>query len=105
MFQTIPVVFVMFQTIPILFVMFQTIPILFVMFQPCSPKHPQFAVVSQLCDSAGINDTHTKYRWRVAAPNGVTSKLTDLETNTFFTVTRVITLDSIYFEGGRYFLA
>ena len=70
-------------------------------FQPCSPKHPQFAVVSQLCVSEGINDTLTKYRWRVAAPNGVSSELKDLETNTFFTKTRVITLDAIYFEGGR----
>ena len=72
-----------------------------IIFQPCNPKHPQFAVVSQFCESEEIDDTLTKYRWRVAAPDGVTAGLRDLETNTFFTSTRGITLDSIYFEGGK----
>lgn len=67
---------------------------------PCNPKHPQFPVVGQFCVSDGIDDSLTKFRWRVAAPNGITADLKDLETNTFFTNTRSISLDSIYFEGG-----
>jgi hypothetical protein len=40
----------------------------------------------------------------VAAPSGgdgVTSDMADVESNTFLTSTRRITLDSIYFGGGE----
>ena len=58
-------------------------------------------MVIQFCESEGIDDSLTKFRWRVAAPDGVIAGLKDLETNTFFTTTRGVTLDSIYFEGGE----
>lgn len=50
-----------------------------------------------------INDTLTQYRWLVSAPtgsDGVTSPLREMDTNTFFTNTKSITLDSIYFQAG-----
>lgn len=50
-----------------------------------------------------INDTLTQYRWLVSAPtgpDGVTSPMREVDTNTFFTNTKSITLDSIYFQAG-----
>ncbi|XP_076467569.1 extracellular matrix protein 3-like [Babylonia areolata] len=70
---------------------------------PCNPKHPQFKDTDPLCQSQGINDTLTLFRWRVAAPtgqDGVTSDMRDVESATFFASTKGITLDSIYFSGG-----
>ncbi|KAL3878630.1 hypothetical protein ACJMK2_030964 [Sinanodonta woodiana] len=70
---------------------------------PCSQKHPNYSVTNQLCEAQEINDTLTKFRWRVSAPSsydGITSDLRDVESNTFFATTRGITLDSIYFGGG-----
>ncbi|XP_013413797.1 FRAS1-related extracellular matrix protein 2-like [Lingula anatina] len=70
---------------------------------PCNPKHPEYYKTGSLCTSEGINDTQTIFRWRVSAPSyldGVTSELNDVSSNTFFTNTHKITLDSIYFSGG-----
>ncbi|XP_033743920.1 LOW QUALITY PROTEIN: extracellular matrix protein 3-like [Pecten maximus] len=70
---------------------------------PCNPKHPDFATTGTLCQSQEINDTLTKFNWRVAppsGPDGVTKPLRQLETSTFFASTRGITLDSIYFNRG-----
>lgn len=72
--------------------------------QSCNPKHPDFAKTGAICKSEGINDTLTRFRWRVSAPSGmdgVSSELRDLESNTFFASTHKITLDSIYFGGGQ----
>ncbi|BFZ14656.1 hypothetical protein BsWGS_17695 [Bradybaena similaris] len=69
----------------------------------CNPRHPNYLKTRALCETEGINDTQTLFRWRVSAPSGqdgVTSDLQDVEANTFFTTTRGITLDSIYFAGG-----
>ncbi|XP_053399449.1 FRAS1-related extracellular matrix protein 2-like isoform X2 [Mercenaria mercenaria] len=68
---------------------------------PCSPKHPKYQEVKQMCSE--IDDTLTKFRWRVGPPkdaSGVAGNMRDLETNTAFTSTRAITLDSIYFTRG-----
>ncbi|KAL8593533.1 hypothetical protein ACOMHN_048747 [Nucella lapillus] len=70
---------------------------------PCNPKHRQFKDTALLCESQGINDTLTLFRWRVAAPtgqDGVTSDMRDVESAAFFASTKGITLDSIYFSGG-----
>lgn len=45
----------------------------------------------------------TQYRWLVSAPagpDGVTSPMREVDTNTFFTNTKSITLDSVYFQAG-----
>lgn len=50
-----------------------------------------------------INDTLTLYRWLVSAPSGndgVTSPMREVDSNTFFTSTKSISLDSIYFQAG-----
>ena len=73
--------------------------------QPCNPKHPDFSKTGELCTAQGINDTKTLFRWRVSAPtgpDGVTSDLHDVTSNTFFASTKTITLDSIYFSSGTW---
>ncbi|XP_071950665.1 extracellular matrix protein 3-like [Antedon mediterranea] len=70
---------------------------------PCNPKHPDFAVTGSICTTEGVNDTMTQFRWMVAAPsaaNGATSPLREVSSNTFFTSTNQLTLDSIYFAPG-----
>uniref|UniRef100_A0A4W4F1X1 Cadherin domain-containing protein n=1 Tax=Electrophorus electricus TaxID=8005 RepID=A0A4W4F1X1_ELEEL len=50
-----------------------------------------------------INNTLTRYRWLVSAPagpDGVTSPMRELDFDTFFTSSKSITLDSIYFQAG-----
>ncbi|XP_033631977.1 extracellular matrix protein 3-like [Asterias rubens] len=67
---------------------------------PCNPKHPDYATTGSICTNEGVNDTLTEFRWLVSAPTtagGVTYPLKDVESNTFFTSTDMITLDSIYF--------
>ncbi|XP_060554877.1 FRAS1-related extracellular matrix protein 2-like isoform X2 [Ruditapes philippinarum] len=68
---------------------------------PCNPKHPKYKEVKQKCSE--IDNKLTKFRWRVGPPedeNGVFGNMRDLETDTAFTSTRGITLDSIYFTRG-----
>ncbi|XP_060078834.1 extracellular matrix protein 3-like [Ylistrum balloti] len=71
---------------------------------PCNPNHPDFAAsTGTLCQTQEINDTLTKFHWRVAppsGPDGVTKPLRELDASTFFASTRGITLDSIYFNRG-----
>lgn len=71
--------------------------------QACNPKHLDFDKTSSICSAENINDTLTQYRWLVSAPagpDGVTSPMREVDTNTFFTNTKSITLDSIYFQAG-----
>ncbi|XP_052795215.1 extracellular matrix protein 3-like isoform X1 [Mya arenaria] len=63
----------------------------------CSPYHPQYLSVQDVCREAGIDDVQTKFRWRVGLAGG---ELFDLDSDTIFTTTRQITLDSIYFKAG-----
>ncbi|XP_076830846.1 FRAS1-related extracellular matrix protein 3 [Brachyhypopomus gauderio] len=69
----------------------------------CNPKHSEFDKTGSICAEENINDTLTQYRWLVSAPSGpdgVTSPMREVDTNTFFTNTKSITLDSIYFQAG-----
>ncbi|XP_059902249.1 FRAS1-related extracellular matrix protein 3 [Gadus macrocephalus] len=69
----------------------------------CNPKYHDFDKTGSICTAEHINDTLTQYRWMVSAPtgsDGVTSPMREVDTNTFFTNTKSITLDSIYFKAG-----
>ncbi|KAM8843174.1 FRAS1-related extracellular matrix protein 3 [Synchiropus picturatus] len=69
----------------------------------CNPKYHDFDKTGSICTAENINDTLTQYRWSVSAPtgsDGVTSPMREVDTNTFFTNTKSITLDSIYFQAG-----
>lgn len=53
--------------------------------------------------SENINNTLTRYRWLVSAPtgpDGVTSPMREVDFDTFFTSSKLITLDSVYFQAG-----
>lgn len=53
--------------------------------------------------SENINNTLTHYRWLVSAPtspDGVTSPMREVDFDTFFTSSKLITLDSVYFQAG-----
>ncbi|XP_069779228.1 FRAS1-related extracellular matrix protein 3 [Narcine bancroftii] len=69
----------------------------------CNPKYSDYDKTGSICSAENINDTLTHYRWLVSAPSGldgVTSPLREVDSNTFFTSTKIITLDSIYFQAG-----
>lgn len=69
----------------------------------CNPKHPEFGTSGQICTDEGLNNTLTQYRWMISAPTsntGVTSPLKQVDSDTFFTSTKMVTLDSIYFGPG-----
>uniref|UniRef100_H3DK22 Fras1 related extracellular matrix 3 n=1 Tax=Tetraodon nigroviridis TaxID=99883 RepID=H3DK22_TETNG len=69
----------------------------------CNPKHLDFDKTASICSAENINDSLTQYRWLVSAPtgpDGVTSPMREVDTNTFFTSTKSITLDSVYFQAG-----
>ncbi|XP_061888272.1 FRAS1-related extracellular matrix protein 3 [Entelurus aequoreus] len=69
----------------------------------CNPKYNDFDKTGSICSAENINDTLTQYRWLVSAPtgsDGVTSPMREVDTNTFFSNTKSITLDSIYFQAG-----
>lgn len=69
----------------------------------CNPKYSDYDKTGSICSAENINDTLTQYRWLVSAPSGrdgVTSPLHEVDSNTFFTSTKMITLDSIYFRAG-----
>ncbi|XP_044133029.1 FRAS1-related extracellular matrix protein 3 [Bufo gargarizans] len=69
----------------------------------CNPKYSEYDKTGSICSAENINDTLTQYRWLVSAPSGsdgVTSPMREVDSNTFFTNTKSITLDSIYFHAG-----
>ncbi|XP_078259348.1 FRAS1-related extracellular matrix protein 2-like [Rhinoraja longicauda] len=69
----------------------------------CNPKYADYDRTGSICGSENINDTLSRYRWLVSAPtghDGVTSPLREVDSNTFFTSSKMITLDSIYFQAG-----
>ncbi|XP_041920491.1 FRAS1-related extracellular matrix protein 2b [Alosa sapidissima] len=69
----------------------------------CNPKYPDFDKTGSICVSESINDTLTRYRWLVSAPtgpDGVTSPMREVDFDTFFTSSKLITLDSVYFQAG-----
>ncbi|NXE46860.1 FREM2 protein, partial [Casuarius casuarius] len=69
----------------------------------CNPKYEDFDKTGSICASESINNTLTQYRWLVSAPtgpDGVTSPMKEIDFDTFFTSSKMITLDSIYFQAG-----
>eukprot|EP00079_Xenopus_tropicalis_P012743 XP_002940127.2 PREDICTED: FRAS1-related extracellular matrix protein 3 [Xenopus tropicalis] len=69
----------------------------------CNPKYYDYDKTGSICAAENINDTLTQYRWLVSAPSGsdgVTSPMREVDSNTFFTDTKSITLDSVYFHAG-----
>ncbi|XP_029455546.1 FRAS1-related extracellular matrix protein 3 isoform X2 [Rhinatrema bivittatum] len=69
----------------------------------CNPKYSDYDKTGSICAAESINDTMTQYRWLVSAPSssdGVTSPMREVDSNTFYTSTKSITLDSIYFHAG-----
>uniref|UniRef100_A0A3Q1JRS7 Calx-beta domain-containing protein n=1 Tax=Anabas testudineus TaxID=64144 RepID=A0A3Q1JRS7_ANATE len=69
----------------------------------CNPKHPDYDKTGSICVSENINNTLTRYRWLVSAPtgpDGVTSPMREVDFDTFFTSSKLITLDSVYFQAG-----
>uniref|UniRef100_H2YPT7 Calx-beta domain-containing protein n=1 Tax=Ciona savignyi TaxID=51511 RepID=H2YPT7_CIOSA len=75
----------------------------FICVSACNPKHSNYKEVSSICESEGLDDSATKFRWLVAPPSaedGVTQPLRDVAQTTFFTDVNRITLDSIYFKPG-----
>ncbi|NXC03213.1 FREM2 protein, partial [Orthonyx spaldingii] len=69
----------------------------------CNPKYEDFDKTGSICASENINNTLTQYRWLVSAPtgpDGVTSPMKEVDFDTFFTSSKMITLDSIYFQAS-----
>ncbi|XP_072514172.1 FRAS1-related extracellular matrix protein 2a [Salminus brasiliensis] len=69
----------------------------------CNPKYPEYDKTGSICMSEHINDTLTRYRWLVSAPtapDGVTSPMREVDFDTFFTSSKRISLDSVYFQAG-----
>ncbi|XP_030887308.1 FRAS1-related extracellular matrix protein 2 [Leptonychotes weddellii] len=74
-----------------------------VCFTACNPKYSDYDKTGSICASENINDTLTRYRWLTSAPagpDGVTSPMREVDFDTFFTSSKMITLDSIYFQPG-----
>ncbi|XP_057694497.1 FRAS1-related extracellular matrix protein 2-like [Corythoichthys intestinalis] len=69
----------------------------------CNLKYPDYHKTGSICVSENINDTLTRYRWLVGAPkgpDGVTGPMREVDFDTFFTSSKLITLDSVYFRAG-----
>ncbi|KAM4627826.1 FRAS1-related extracellular matrix protein 2b [Polymixia lowei] len=69
----------------------------------CNPKYPDYDKTGSICASESINNTLTRYRWLTSAPtgaDGVTSPMREVDFDTFFTSSKIITLDSVYFQAG-----
>uniref|UniRef100_A0A8C4U5I8 FRAS1 related extracellular matrix 3 n=1 Tax=Falco tinnunculus TaxID=100819 RepID=A0A8C4U5I8_FALTI len=69
----------------------------------CNPKYSDYYKTGSICTTENINDTLTMYHWLVSAPSGsdgVTSPMREVDSNTFFSSTKSISLDSIYFQAG-----
>ncbi|KAM9295746.1 LOW QUALITY PROTEIN: FRAS1-related extracellular matrix protein 3 [Morus bassanus] len=69
----------------------------------CNPKYSDYDKTGSICATENINDTLTLYHLLVSAPSGsdgVTSPMREVDSNTFFTSTKSISLDSIYFQAG-----
>lgn len=71
--------------------------------QACDTKYPDYDKTGSICVSEHINNTLTRYRWLISAPagpDGVTSPVREVDFDTFFTSSKMITLDSVYFRAG-----
>lgn len=71
--------------------------------QACNPKYSDYGRTGSICASEGVNDTLTQYRWLTsvpAGPDGVAGPLREVDFDTFFTSSKTITLDAVYFRPG-----
>lgn len=71
--------------------------------QACDTKYADYDKTGSICVSEHINNTLSRYRWLVSAPagpDGVTSPMREVDFDTFFTSSKMITLDSVYFQAG-----
>ncbi|XP_035998935.1 FRAS1-related extracellular matrix protein 2a [Fundulus heteroclitus] len=69
----------------------------------CDTKYPDYDKTGSICVSERINNTLTRYRWLIGAPagpDGVTSPMREVDFDTFFTSSKMITLDSVYFQAA-----
>ncbi|XP_028977079.2 FRAS1-related extracellular matrix protein 2 [Esox lucius] len=69
----------------------------------CNPRYSDYDKTGSICSSEHINDTLTRYRWLISAPtgpDGVTSPMREVNFDTFFSSSKKITLDSVYFQAG-----
>ncbi|XP_017273702.1 FRAS1-related extracellular matrix protein 2a [Kryptolebias marmoratus] len=69
----------------------------------CNTKYPDYDKTGPICVSEHINNTLTRYRWLISAPagpDGVTAAMREVDFDTFFTSSKMITLDSVYFQAG-----
>ncbi|XP_040006591.1 FRAS1-related extracellular matrix protein 2a isoform X3 [Xiphias gladius] len=69
----------------------------------CNTRYPDYDKTGSICVSEQINNTLTRYRWLISAPagpDGVTSPMREVDFDTFFTSSKMITLDSVYFQAG-----
>ena len=62
--------------------------------QACDPKYPRYAETGSVCSSQRINNRLTQFRWQIG------EGLRDLTSDTFFTRTDQVTLDSVYLVPG-----
>lgn len=71
--------------------------------QACNTKYSDYDRTGSICVSEHINNTLTRYRWLISAPagpDGITSPMREVDFDTFFTSSKMITLDSVYFQAG-----
>ncbi|XP_058132901.1 LOW QUALITY PROTEIN: FRAS1-related extracellular matrix protein 2 [Dasypus novemcinctus] len=69
----------------------------------CNPRYSEYAKTGAICASEHIDDTLSRYRWLVSAPSGpdgVSSPMREVDFDTFFTSSKAMALDSIYFQPG-----
>ncbi|XP_053702923.1 FRAS1-related extracellular matrix protein 2-like isoform X1 [Synchiropus splendidus] len=69
----------------------------------CNTRYPDYDKTGSICVSEHINNTLTRYRWLISAPagpDGVTSPMREVDFDTFFTSSKMVTLDSVYFQAG-----
>ncbi|KAL0994888.1 hypothetical protein UPYG_G00128800 [Umbra pygmaea] len=69
----------------------------------CNSKYPDYHKTGPICSSEHINHTLTHYRWLISAPtglDGITTPMREVDFDTFFSSSKMITLDSVYFQAG-----
>ncbi|KAM6987161.1 FRAS1-related extracellular matrix protein 2a [Aplochiton taeniatus] len=69
----------------------------------CNTKYQDYDKTGSICVSEHINNTLTRYRWLTSAPtgpDGVTSPMREAHFHTFFTSSKLLSLDSVYFQAG-----
>ncbi|XP_028838984.1 FRAS1-related extracellular matrix protein 2a [Denticeps clupeoides] len=69
----------------------------------CDQRFGDYGKTGSICTGERIDNALTRYRWLVSAPrgpDGVTSPMREVDFDTFFTSSKRITLDAVYFQAG-----